>query len=83
MKKFRTVLFLLALIGCHRAPYLIVNPPLTPPEKQLNEQTALDISRAIQNFHMPYGTIVDPVFSLHASSQSVILGYERAADSTI
>src|SRR3989475_6539724 len=51
-----------------------------------SEVDALTISQNIQGFHMPYGTVLDPVFaSSDPASQgySQIVGYARAGDSAI
>ena len=51
-----------------------------------SEQDALAISANIRQFHMPYGTVLDPVFgsSDPASSEySQIVSYSRAGDSAI
>jgi len=51
-----------------------------------SEADALGISQNIQRFHMPYGTVLDPVFaSSDPASQgySQIVGYARAGDSAI
>lgn len=45
------------------------------------EADALRISREIEARHMPYGTILDPVFS--APGGGMIVGYTRAGDSAI
>jgi hypothetical protein len=45
------------------------------------EPEALAISRTIQQRHLPYGTILDPVFATPASDQ--IVAYARAGDSAI
>jgi hypothetical protein len=46
-----------------------------------SENDAAAISNNIQQRHLPYGTILDPVFASPASDQ--IVGYTRAADSLI
>src|SRR5882762_7412454 len=51
-----------------------------------SEADALTISQNIQRFHMPYGTVLDPVFASSdpASPQYTdIAGYARAGDSAI
>jgi hypothetical protein len=45
------------------------------------EPEALAISRTIQQRHLPYGTILDPVFATPASDQ--IVAYARAGDSAL
>jgi uncharacterized protein (TIGR03437 family) len=45
------------------------------------EANALSISANIQATHVPYGTILDPIFAGPASSQ--IVGYTRCGDSAI
>jgi hypothetical protein len=46
-----------------------------------SENDAVAISNNIQQRHLPYGTIIDPVFASPVSDQ--IVGYTRAADSLI
>ena len=46
-----------------------------------SEPEALAISRTIQQRHLPYGTILDPVFATPDSDQ--IVAYARAGDSAI
>lgn len=46
-----------------------------------SEQDALAISDQIRRQHMPYGTILDPVFAAGDSNQ--IVGYSRCGDSAI
>src|SRR5262245_18799734 len=46
-----------------------------------SENDAIAISNNIQQRHLPYGTIIDPVFASPDSDQ--IVGYTRAADSLI
>src|SRR5262245_63993579 len=46
-----------------------------------SENDAIAISNNIQQRHLPYGTIIDPVFASPESDQ--IVGYTRAADSLI
>src|SRR5262249_14037460 len=46
-----------------------------------SENDAIAISNNIQQRHLPYGTILDPVFASPVSDQ--IVGYTRAADSLI
>jgi hypothetical protein len=46
-----------------------------------SEQDALAISENIRLYHMPYGTILDPVFADGATRQ--IVGYSRCGDSAI
>ena len=51
-----------------------------------SEADALAISRNIQQFHLPYGTILDPVFASPdpaAPNYSEIVNYARAGDSAI
>lgn len=51
-----------------------------------SEADALGISRNIQQFHLPYGTILDPVFASPdpvAPNYSEIVNYARAGDSAI
>jgi len=48
---------------------------------QAGEQEALAISANIRAIHMPYGTIVDPVFTTPDSNQ--IVSYTRCGDSAI
>src|SRR5262249_8946771 len=51
-----------------------------------SELDALSISGNIQSLHMPYGTILDPVFASsdpNSPDYSTIAGYARAADSAI
>jgi hypothetical protein len=43
------------------------------------EQDALQISRAIQERHMPQGTVIDPIFASPTSTE--IVSYTRGADS--
>src|SRR5580698_7491170 len=45
------------------------------------EADALAISANIQARHLPYGTIIDPVFASPTSDQ--IVGYTRCGDSAI
>src|SRR5262245_31173613 len=45
------------------------------------EPEALAISHTIQQRHLPYGTILDPVFATPESDQ--IVGYARAGDSAL
>src|SRR5579862_3426172 len=45
------------------------------------EADALAISANIQAIHVPYGTILDPIYAGPASSQ--IIGYTRCGDSAI
>jgi hypothetical protein len=46
-----------------------------------SENDAIAISNNIQQRHLPYGTILDPIFASPVSDQ--IVGYTRAADSLI
>src|SRR5215813_6094294 len=46
-----------------------------------SENDAVAISNNIQQRHLPYGTIIDPIFASPDSDQ--IVGYTRAADSLI
>jgi hypothetical protein len=46
-----------------------------------SENDAVAISNNIQQRHLPYGTILDPIFASSGSDQ--IVGYTRAADSLI
>src|SRR5262245_35746805 len=46
-----------------------------------SENDAIAISNNIQQRHLPYGTIIDPIFASPVSDQ--IVGYTRAADSLI
>jgi uncharacterized protein (TIGR03437 family) len=46
-----------------------------------NEAHALAISANIQAIHVPYGTILDPIFAAPGSTQ--IVGYTRCGDSAI
>src|SRR5882762_6778116 len=51
-----------------------------------SEADALAISGNVQQFHMPYGTILDPVFASPdpaSPSYSEIVSYTRAGDSAI
>jgi uncharacterized protein (TIGR03437 family) len=48
---------------------------------QATEADALSISANIQATHLPYGTILDPIFAGPASNQ--IIGYTRCGDSAI
>jgi hypothetical protein len=45
------------------------------------ETDALRISQTIQSRHMPFGTILDPIFA--AADSHVIVGYTRCGDSAI
>ena len=45
------------------------------------EADALAISANIQAIHVPYGTILDPIYASPTSSQ--IIGYTRCGDSAI
>ena len=45
------------------------------------EQNALQISSDIQSRHMPFGALIDPIFSSPYSNR--IIGYTRAGDSAI
>ena len=72
-----SVLIALTLLGCILANYRTV---------QASEPDALAISQNIQTLHMPYGTILDPVFASGdpASPEHMqIVGYGRAGDSAI
>ena len=46
-----------------------------------SEQDALAISARIQAAHMPFGTILDPVYASSSSSQ--VIGYTRCGDSAL
>src|SRR5262245_7542558 len=46
-----------------------------------SENDAIAISNNIQQRHLPYGTIIDPIFASPVSDE--IVGYTRAADSLI
>ncbi len=46
-----------------------------------SEPHALAISTIIQQRHLPYGTVLDPVFASQASTS--IVGYSRCGDSAI
>jgi len=51
-----------------------------------SEVDALTISRNIQQLHMPYGTVLDPVFASSdpaSPGYSEVRGYTRAGDSAI
>ena len=51
-----------------------------------SELDALAISDNIQRLHMPYGTILDPVYASSdpaSPAYSQIVGYSRAGDSAI
>lgn len=48
---------------------------------QAGEPEALSISSAIQARHLPYGTILDPVYA--AADSSAIVSYSRCGDSAI
>jgi hypothetical protein len=53
---------------------------------QAAEPEALAISRNIQQFHVPYGTVLDPVFASSdpaSPSYAEIVSYTRAGDSAI
>jgi hypothetical protein len=56
------------------------------PHLQAAEPEALAISRNIQGLHVPYGTILDPVFASSdpaSSGYTEIVSYTRAGDSAI
>jgi len=57
-------------------PAILILAPLTA-----SEQDAIAISDAVRMRHLPYGTIMDPVFATPASNQ--ILSYSRCGDSAI
>src|ERR1700694_5357166 len=46
---------------------------------QTLEDQALQISRNIQRIHVPFGTILDPIYT--SSSSTTIAGYTRCGDS--
>ena len=46
-----------------------------------SEADALAISSIIQSRHMPFGTVIDPVYSSPTSNQ--IVGYTHCGDSAI
>ena len=48
---------------------------------QASESDALAISTAIQARHLPFGTILDPIYSSSSSTQ--IIGYTRCGDSAL
>ena len=51
-----------------------------------SEIDAVNISKNIQQFHMPYGTVLDPVFASADPASpdfSLIVGYSRAGDSAL
>jgi hypothetical protein len=53
---------------------------------QASEADALTISQNIQRLHMPYGTILDPIFASSdpsSAAYSKLVGYTRAGDSAI
>jgi hypothetical protein len=53
---------------------------------QASEADALTISQNIQQLHMPYGTILDPIFASSdpsSTAYSQVVGYTRAGDSAI
>lgn len=51
------------------------------PSSKASEADALAISANIQAKHLPYGTIIDPVYAAPDSTQ--LVGYSRCADSAI
>jgi hypothetical protein len=72
-----SVLIALSLLGCVLAGDRAV---------QASELDALAISANIQSLHLPYGTILDPVFASGdpaSPEHTQIVGYGRAADSAI
>src|ERR1700683_1579687 len=50
-------------------------------QAKASEANALAISANIQATHVPYGTVLDPIFAGPSSSQ--IVGYTRCGDSAI
>jgi hypothetical protein len=46
-----------------------------------SEQDAITLSNIVRQRHMPYGTILDPVFATPSSGQIVL--YSRCGDSAI
>jgi hypothetical protein len=46
-----------------------------------SEADALSISSAIQARHMPFGTILDPIYASSSSTQ--VIGYTRCGDSAL
>ncbi|HUQ82948.1 MAG TPA: hypothetical protein VM076_17485 [Gemmatimonadaceae bacterium] len=61
------------------------SPLIATATADVNEAAALAVSDNIQRWHVPYGTITDPIFADSAPSSSQYftlssLGYDRAAD---
>src|SRR5579862_2124669 len=69
----------------HRSPFkialLIVVGAGAVGAGHASEADALAISSNIQTRHLPFGTILDPIFASSASNQ--IVGYTRCGDSAI
>src|SRR5689334_12237174 len=61
------------------APFLMFSVLATT--AAASESDALAISAAIQARHMPFGTVLDPVYASPTSNQ--IVGYSRCGDSAL
>jgi hypothetical protein len=55
--------------------------PVQEPALRAAQNDALAISQNIQQLHLPYGTILDPLFASPASTS--LVGYSRCGDSAI
>jgi uncharacterized protein (TIGR03437 family) len=66
-------------IGRHLAPLVLFLP--FPNAASASEADALAIDANIQAIHLPFGTILDPIFPSPTSTQ--IIGYTRCGDSAI
>lgn len=73
MRAFRTAFRYMLAIGCL---VLLVSTPV-----QASEASALEIVDTLRQRHLPFGTVLDPIFASPSSFQ--IVGYTRCGDSAI